>query len=161
MEFTNQNHDRKWNNPDTSLRIDFYIAQIYGCMKKMTIIFSLEAILPIVIITSCIVASGGSTVVMRTLITTLIPIGILAIILFNLAMFFKIKAIRDRSFVWQFGTVDKTYNGRKGKIWTRVNGEIKGCFPFAPLSKFGDGDKVLVVCLVGYISQPLVFTLHE
>ena len=161
MEFITQNNDRKWNNPDENFRIDFCIAQIYGCMKKMTIIFSLEAILPIVIITSCIVATGGSTEVVRALITTLIPIGILAMLIFILAMFIKIKAIRDRSFVWQVGMVDKSYNGRKGKVWTRVNGEIKGCFPFASLSKFGDGDKVLVVRLVGYISQPLVFVLQE
>ena len=161
MVFITQNNDRKWNNPDENFRIDFCIAQIYGCMKKMTIIFSLETILPIVLISSCIVATGGSTGVVLPLITTIIPIGILAIVIFNLAMLVKIKAIRDRSFVWQLGTVDKAYNGRKGKVWTLVNGEIKGCFPFASLSKFGDGDKVLVVCLVGYISLPLVFDLHE
>ncbi len=39
MVFITQNNDRKWNNPDENFRIDFCIAQIYGCMKKMTIIF--------------------------------------------------------------------------------------------------------------------------
>lgn len=157
---------RKWKAPDedvfTARLVDYYTSQMSRYIRKMLIILLLETVFPLVLIASCIFATKGSTGVLLPMTIACFSTGAFFIALFGVMMYSRVKAIKGRHFSWNYGEVDKGYQGRRGKVYVNVDGKIEGCVPFTSFKKFQDGDTVFVIKALGYFPMSVfAFPIRE